>query len=143
MTEVRQLVEQVDEDSTEDEADVLLGRVEVTLELVEVEDRTLLVEVVDVDWLEDEEAEVVVLDVLEDVVIDKLVLLEVDTVIDDDTETVLEEELGTTGTAWYIFKRVRPPQYSVVLAAQTILQPLTDGTELVSLTEPAFITLPQ
>lgn len=57
------------------------------------------------------------------------------------TDVELEDE--TMGTTWYMFKRDRPPQYSVELAAHTMLHPFTAGSLLVWLTEPALITLPQ
>lgn len=64
----------------------------------------------------------------------------------DDAEEALElskDELDATGAIWYIFRRARPPQYSLVLAVHKMLQPFTLGIELVWLTLPALITLPQ
>jgi hypothetical protein len=63
--------------------------------------------------------------------------------VDEATVERAEVELETTAAAWYMFNRLRPPQYSSALAAQTMLQPSTLGTELVWFTEPALITLPQ
>ena len=63
--------------------------------------------------------------------------------VEEGVTEMAEEELETIAAAWYMFKRLRPPQYSLALAAQMMLQPSTLGTELVWFTEPALITLPQ
>lgn len=63
-----------------------------------------------------------------------------------DEEVVLliraDEELVEL-SFWYMFNLFEPPQYSPTLFLQIKLQPLTLGTELVWLTDPVLITLPQ
>jgi hypothetical protein len=84
-----------------------------------------------------------------DFVVDEKVTTELDDAMEllfDDVDEAVERsdnEVDTIGAAWYIFRRDLPPQYSLALAAHTMLQPLTLGTELVWFTEPAFITFPQ
>ena len=57
-----------------------------------------------------------------------------------DCELVLDEE--RTGATWYKFKTDRPPQYSLLLAAQTMLHGFGLVTVFV-LTDPELMTFPQ
>lgn len=53
-------------------------------------------------------------------------------------EEMIEDDVETIGATWYMLRRFEPPQYSVELARQIILQPLTEGTVLVWFTEPVL-----
>lgn len=145
-----------------DVVDVLVLEVEVGLEVVDwrlEEEVVVLVRVGEVD--EADEVDELILEVVEvlevvaaapdvveedfDVVEELVVVLDVVAAapeVVDESEDLVEDELAAIPFL-YMFRRLGPPQYSVLSALQTMLHCVMAGVFPATKVDPAWIVLPQ